>query len=70
MRGYVGGKKAEEQARQQGGGNGKSQESLIDRNGGEVEKIMRARGEKGICAKHSECYADSPANYGQQQTFH
>src|SRR6266436_876043 len=70
MRGYVGGKKAEEQARQQGGGNGKSQESQIDRNGREVEKIMRAGGEKGIGAKHGERDADSPANHGKQQTFH
>ena len=66
MRGYIGGKKAEEQARQQGGGSGKRQESQIDRDGREVEKIMRARGEECIRAKHGERDADSSADHGEQ----
>src|SRR5258708_23317788 len=70
MRGYVGGKKAEEQARQQGGGDGKRQESQIDRNGGEVEKIMRARSEKGVRTQNGECDTNSSANDSEQQALH
>ena len=70
MRGDVGGKKAEEQARQQSSSGGKCQEPQVDGNGGKIEKVLRAGGEKGVGAHNGERDADSSANYGKQQTFH
>src|SRR6266849_4085203 len=70
MRRNIGRKETKEQARQQGGGSGKRQEAQVDGDRREVEKILRARGEKGIRAKHGKRDADSSANNGKQQTFH